>query len=116
MDESLKKKLLKDLENLERQLAAYKSEDPLLDPEQTVSNTMDDAVTVAEGHDRIVAIRLGLKQRLVEVKEALAKIDKGAYGLCENCGKKISEARLKVLPTARLCLECESQGQVGDKR
>jgi len=109
MIESLKKKLTSEQADLERQLAAYKSEDPLLDPEQTASNTIDDAITVSEGHDRIVATRLELKQKLAETKEALAKIDKGTYGICENCNKKINEARLKALPTARLCLDCERQ-------
>jgi len=37
---------------------------------------------------------------------ALEKIKKGKYGVCESCGKKISQKRLKISPEARLCLKC----------
>jgi len=108
MSDMFKKQLLNEKENIEKELAAYKSEDPLLDPDQNISKTVDDAITVSEGHDRIVATRLELKQRLAEVKDALKKIDEGTYGACEACGEKISEGRLAVLPTAKLCLKCEA--------
>lgn len=109
MIEKIKTQLLAEKENLEKELVAYKSEDPLLDPDQNISKTVDDAITVSEGHDRIVATRLELKQKLAEVKDALKKIDGGAYGICEACGEKINQERLKVLPTAKLCLKCEAK-------
>ncbi|OGY22047.1 MAG: hypothetical protein A2126_04750 [Candidatus Woykebacteria bacterium GWB1_45_5] len=109
MGEAIKKKLLAERKSLQNQLAVYKSEDPLLDPEQNISNTIDDVITVAEGHDRIVATRLELKQRLVEVNEALRKIEEGGYGVCEKCQGKINKERLEVLPTAKLCLGCETE-------
>ena len=48
-----------------------------------------------------------LKKSLEEVELALQKITRGKYGLCENCGKKIENKRLKILPTARYCLSCK---------
>ena len=113
MNEATKRRLLDERVRLQNQLAVYKSEDPLLDPEQNTSNTIDDVITVAEGHDRIVATRLELKQRLAEVEAALKKIDESTYGICEKCGGKISKERLEVLPTARFCLNCESKAKVG---
>jgi RNA polymerase-binding transcription factor DksA len=113
MTEAIKKKLLEEQKSLQSQLAVYKSEDPLMDPEQNTSNTMDDVITVAEGHDRIVATRLELKQRLAEVTEALRKIEEGSFGICGKCQEKISEERLEVLPTAKFCLNCESKAKVG---
>lgn len=107
MIEKIKRKLLAEEKSLERQLAVYKSEDPLLDPSQS-SKTFDDAITVAEGHDRIVATRIELKQHLAEVKDALRRIAEGTFGVCETCGEKISEGRIEVLPTASLCLKCEA--------
>ncbi len=106
MNSQLKIKLLSEKENLINQLESYKSKDPLSDPEQSRSHTVDDAITVSEGHDRITATRLELKQRLAEVEDTLGKISSGKYGACENCQKKIDTQRLEALPTARLCLEC----------
>lgn len=54
---------------------------------------------------------LGLLQNeeasLRDIDDALAKIEDGTYGECEMCEKKIPKARLKVVPHARLCVECQ---------
>ncbi|NLM42454.1 MAG: molecular chaperone DnaK [Clostridiales bacterium] len=46
---------------------------------------------------------------IVEVDEALRKIENGKYGLCEGCGKEIAEERLDLIPYARLCISCEEK-------
>lgn len=103
----LEKELLTEKENLETQLAAYKRDDPYTVLDREHSAAVEDSVTETEGHDRIMATRLELKQRLLEVVTALNKLESGNFGLCEKCGKEISKERLEVLPTARFCLECE---------
>lgn len=109
MEKDIEKKLELEKDSLEEQLELYKTEDPLRDPNQSSSHTNDDIITVAEGHDRITATRLELKQRLSEVRNALGKLLNGSYGKCENCKKDIEAARLMVLPTARYCMGCESK-------
>jgi len=52
-----------------------------------------------------------MRDDLVEVEHALAKFEKGTYGLCDNCGQPIDLARLEALPEARLCLSCKAQGE-----
>ena len=46
------------------------------------------------------------EQILGEINEALARIDQGTFGRCENCHRPISKNRLKALPYARHCLDC----------
>ena len=41
-----------------------------------------------------------------EIEAALARVASGTYGLCWGCGEKIAAPRLRVLPTATLCIEC----------
>src|SRR5215813_9228404 len=48
-----------------------------------------------------------------EVMAALERIDNGTYGDCENCGKKIIEERLELLPYARYCTPCAEKLQSG---
>ncbi len=43
---------------------------------------------------------------LREIDEALDRIARGTYGLCEQCGELIPLARLEVIPYARLCMKC----------
>ncbi len=46
----------------------------------------------------------------VEIDRALAKIESGTYGSCEQCGEQIPDARLQALPQAALCVACKSGG------
>lgn len=60
--------------------------------------------------EREMAFAHGSKgRRLVyHIDEALRRIEDGTYGKCHNCGKQIQIPRLKVVPHARLCIECKS--------
>jgi len=46
---------------------------------------------------------------LVEIDAALKRLDQGAYGVCEACGKPISEGRLEIMPAARYCIDDQSK-------
>ncbi len=41
------------------------------------------------------------------IKEALEKIEKGEYGACEECREEIGQGRLKAMPLAKLCVNCQ---------
>jgi DnaK suppressor protein len=49
------------------------------------------------------------KEKLAAIDEALEKLEEGTYGICEECGDKIGPGRLKVMPLARLCVNCQSK-------
>ncbi|MBI3976120.1 MAG: TraR/DksA C4-type zinc finger protein [Armatimonadetes bacterium] len=55
------------------------------------------------------AIESSVQALLTQVEEALARLDKGRYGICENCGRAIHPARLKAIPYAKLCIDCKSR-------
>jgi DnaK suppressor protein len=40
------------------------------------------------------------------VDRALAKLEEGSYGVCDNCGKPILPARLRAAPESVLCIDC----------
>ena len=42
---------------------------------------------------------------LLEIEDALARIDDGTYGVCSACGGPIGEERLEAVPYATLCIE-----------
>lgn len=50
---------------------------------------------------------------LADVDAALARLQDDAFGVCQQCGKKISDERLKAIPYAALCIECARQGDRG---
>lgn len=48
---------------------------------------------------------------LDSIEGALRRIEKGVYGMCENCRLKISDARLKAIPWVRYCITCQSKAE-----
>jgi DnaK suppressor protein len=50
---------------------------------------------------------------LTEIEAALRRIATGHYGVCESCEASISDARLRALPWARLCISCASRSIAG---
>ncbi|MCK4261891.1 TraR/DksA C4-type zinc finger protein [bacterium] len=46
---------------------------------------------------------------LYEVDEALRRLKKGPFGLCQQCEKAISHKRLGAVPYARLCIKCKEE-------
>lgn len=65
------------------------------------------ADTAGAAYDRELdhGLEEGAQQTIDEIDAALARIEDGTYGICENCGKPIGEDRLHAIPWARLCID-----------
>ncbi len=61
--------------------------------------------------DRNFLLRIRDRERklIMKVKEALDRIDNGTFGICESCGKAISEKRLMARPVTTLCIGCKTE-------
>lgn len=46
---------------------------------------------------------------LMALEDALRRVDKGTYGVCEECNEKIPPRRLEAFLAARLCVKCQSK-------
>ncbi len=55
-------------------------------------------------------------ETLSKIDEALSRLDEGEYGHCYECGDEISAQRLKALPFAVRCRDCEEQQEVTASR
>ncbi len=54
------------------------------------------------------------ERELTEVREidlAINRMADGTYGVCENCGNRISLKRLYAIPWTRLCLDCSDESR-----
>jgi len=65
----------------------------------------------SDAYDRDFALSVLAKEQdaLYEIEEALVRIRKGLYGICELSNRKIPQARLEAIPFARLTVECQAQ-------
>ena len=55
-------------------------------------------------------------ETLSRIDEALARLEEGSYGYCFECGAEISERRLRALPFAVRCKDCEEAREVAAQR
>jgi DnaK suppressor protein len=56
----------------------------------------------------LMELKNGMRE---QIDEALLRVADGTYGLCEDCGREISERRLKAVPFARRCIECQEKSE-----
>lgn len=71
-------------------------------------NFADSAAATAE-RSEILAFIVKARERLADVEAALRKMDEGTYGICEDCGRPISEARLEARPLSVRCVDCAAK-------
>ncbi len=107
----LKESLLKEKEELENNLGriAKPASDKEGDYEPTfedIGRDIDDNITEVEQFTDNLPVEITLQKKLQDVLEALERMDKGTYGVCENCHQEIDIERLKANPSAKTCIKC----------
>lgn len=82
------------------------------------SNFPDPTDRATQESDRNFELRIRDRERKLinKIKDALDRIDKGEFGVCEECGDEIGEARLKVRPVTTLCINCKMDAEQKEKR
>lgn len=99
--------LRKQKELLEKEVCRIKEEIKMLKdyPDLGISN--EDTSLELEEFNTNVSIKKELEETLEAVQEALSRIEKGTYGICQKCGNSIEEERLETLPYAAYCATCQ---------
>lgn len=70
---------------------------------------MADAASNTYNADILMSISDNDLKILKDIDNSLDKLNKGTYGVCEDCEEKISEKRLEANPVARYCITCKRQ-------
>jgi DnaK suppressor protein len=82
-------------------------------------NEVLDAVESAEAdiQEEIEFALVQMKsETLNKVNDALARLEQGSYGNCFDCGDEIAEKRLRALPFAVRCKDCEESRETAEQR
>lgn len=111
--EYFKKKLEDRKKELEKALSYVAQKNPAnpedwetTEPDMNVMiSDKNELADIFEEFENRAAIEDKLEEKLTFVREALEKVKKGTYGICETGGEMIYEKRLEVYPTAKNCLE-----------
>ena len=93
--------------------------------DRTVHHMQDDAAIFPDPLDRAAqeeefSLELRTRDRerklIRKIDSTLELIDKGDYGLCEECGAEIGIRRLEARPTATQCIDCKTFDEIREKQ
>ena len=105
-------------------LSAWKSE-LMFEVDRTVHHMQDEAANFPDPNDRATQeSEFGLELRtrdrerklLRKIESALARIDDGSYGYCDETGEDIGLKRLEARPVATLCLEAQERRELAERQ
>lgn len=103
---SFRKQLIERREVIAANLRAATAE--LISNETVYTDSVDQASAEI---DKSFTLQLKNRERnvLVQIDEALRRLERGAYGDCERCGELISEGRMEAFPFTTLCIDCKAE-------
>jgi DnaK suppressor protein len=112
------------LEHFRQLLLAWKRE-LMEEVDRTMLHMKDDAANFPDPNDRATQeSEFGLELRtrdrerklLKKIDSALARIDDGSYGYCEETGDEIGLRRLEARPVATLCVEAQERRELAERQ
>jgi RNA polymerase-binding protein DksA len=103
-----RRKILKEMGHLENTVLKINQRDSAGDL-SGYSFHMADVGTDAMEREKAFLFASAEGRTLLEINEALRRVYRGEYGVCESCGQPIARARLEAMPHARLCLACKQK-------
>jgi DnaK suppressor protein len=77
------------------------------------SDDIVDRANNAYNRELLFSLSDGERVTLLRIEEALERLEGGTYGVCANCGKDIRSGRLKAVPWARYCIDCQELAEKG---
>ena len=77
------------------------------------SDDVVDRANNAYSRELLFSLSDGERHTLLRVEEALQRVESGAYGVCINCGNEIRSGRLRAVPWARYCIDCQELAEKG---
>ena len=106
-----KKKIRQQLELKRREANEAYRRSQTVNREATAEPLQDLADQASEGYRKefLYSLSDGERATLLQVEEALRRMDEGIYEKCRSCEQKIPLARLKAIPWASLCIACQEQ-------
>jgi DnaK suppressor protein len=75
-----------------------------------------DRASLESNRNFLLRIRDRERKLIAKIQEALARIDEGTYGKCEECGEAIGIERLNARPVTTLCIDCKSLQEAQERK
>lgn len=105
---AIREQLTRKKKELEQQLSSFAKKDPDLKGNWTaeyedLGEEWDDNAQEVTEYDKNVSLEQSFEIHLLQVKDALGRIEEGTFGFCKEDGKPIDPKRLMVYPETTVC-------------
>jgi DnaK suppressor protein len=111
--ETVRQKLRAERDHTAARAAALTEDlDGIVESTQLVSNDDEhdpEGVTIAYERAQTQALLEQADEHLTALDEALERVERGTYGVCESCGREVEQGRLEARPAATTCIACASR-------
>ena len=103
------------LEEKKNSLSAEIKKTRSAEEETTEESTQDIADKAVSSYTRefLYSLTDGERTTVVQIDDALGRIEEGTYGFCINCAQAMTEKRLNAVPWAPYCLDCQELSEKG---
>ena len=108
MSESIRQQLVDRRTGLVAELGRL-TEPPSEGASVSFGKRVGDGTTEAVERLATTATARSIAASIADIDRALSKWDDGTYGICENCGDRIGDARLEALPASTRCVACAAK-------
>lgn len=84
-------------------------------PGQTAFPDLGDQATAEIDRNFMLKLRGRERKLLKKIEDAIERIDKGVFGICDRCGEEINIKRLEARPVTTMCIDCKTQEEEEEK-
>lgn len=109
-DEGLRQMLLEKKNEIQKQideLIIQRREEQERWRGEPAMDNLDMAYRDSSADQLLSLLEVRHRMRII-LDEALTRLREGTYGFCNECGEPVSNARLKALPFAKTCVDCQN--------
>ena len=103
------------LEEKKQSLSSDLAKTRSAEEETTEESTQDIADKAVSSYTRefLYSLTDGERSTLLQIDDAIGRIDDASYGMCVNCGQPMAEKRLTAVPWAPYCVDCQELAEKG---
>lgn len=103
----IKKKLLNEKEEILKKLSEFRNEGKEIEP--GVAQDVIDKAESSYAKEFLFELSDAERKLLIQIDNALKKIERDDFGICEMCQKEISIKRLNAVPWTPYCIKCQEK-------
>lgn len=84
-----------------------------LETQEEASQDLVDRANTAYSREFLFSLSGSQRETLLQIEDALERLDEGTYFNCAHCDTSIALARLEAVPWTRYCIDCQELKEQG---